>query len=251
MPETKLLVFDLDGTLAESKSEMSWEMAELLEQILEEYSVAVISGGRYTQFQLQFLTKLALLDDKLKKLFLFPTCGAAFYHWDGDWKQVYSMDLTEEEKAKIMDAFQLCFKEVGFAPEGHIYGELLEDRGTQITFSALGQRAPAELKKKFDPHYIKRLAMIEVLVKLLPEFEVRTGGSTSIDVTKQGISKAYGIEQIEKHLGFARNEMLFFGDGLFPGGNDYSVIKTGIRCIEVADPTDTANYLKELLGKNS
>lgn len=247
----KLLVFDLDNTLAPSKSEMSWEMAELLEQALQHYSIAVISGGAYSQFQKQFLIRLALPDESLKKLSLFPTCATSFYQWNGDWKQIYALNLSQEEKDKIMEAFQKCFKEVKFEQPYHIYGEILEDRETQITFSALGQRAPLELKKDWDPHHLKRLAMIDVLKKYIPEFEIRSGGQTSLDVTRKNISKSFGIKQMEKYLGFAQNEMIYLGDALFPGGNDYAVKEeTQVKCVEVNDPDDTMKVIKELLGTN-
>lgn len=247
----KLLVFDLDQTLAPSKSEMSWEMAELLEQALQKYSIAVISGGAYSQFQKQFLTRLALTDESLKKLSLFPTCATSFYRWEGDWKKVYAFNLSQIEKDKIMEAFKKCFEEIKFEPPYHIYGEILEDRETQITFSALGQRAPLELKKDWDPFHLKRLAMIEVLQKYIPEFEIKTGGTSSIDICQPNINKAYGIRQMEKHLDFTQDEMLFIADAIFPGGNDYAVKEeTKVQCIEVANPDDTMRVIKELFEKD-
>lgn len=47
----KLIVFDLDGTLAESKSPLDAEMAKLLGALLGVVKVAVISGGNWPQFE--------------------------------------------------------------------------------------------------------------------------------------------------------------------------------------------------------
>jgi phosphomannomutase len=249
----KLIVFDLDGTLAESKSAMSLDMAELLEELLKHFHVAIISGGAYPQFELQFLNSLPLPDELLQKLFLFPTCATSFYQYqDKIWKQMYSEDLSQPEKDKILAAFAKCFETVGFVvPRRPEHGEIIEDRKTQITFSALGQQAPGSLKKKWDPYHLKRLEMIDILRQHIPEFEIRTGGSTSIDVTKKDIDKAYGIRQIEKYLKFKPEEIIFIGDALFDGGNDSPVKYTGVNCIETSGPTDTMRIIKEIIHKHA
>lgn len=243
----QLLIFDLDGTLAESKSELSMDMAALLEEALFKFSVAVISGGNYAQFEKQFLGRLPLLDEQLKKLYLFPTCATSFYRYNGKWDRVYSEELSPEQRKKILDSFEKTFKEIGFVPSTQ-YGPVLEDRLTQVTFSALGQNAPTHVKKKWDPNHIKRLTMIDTLRKYIPEFEIRTGGSTSIDVTKEGIDKAYGIEQIEKYLGFQKSEMIFVGDALFVGGNDAAVRRTGVDCLETSGPEETMRIIRRIIN---
>lgn len=225
-------------------------MAELLEEALHLFFIAVISGGNYPQFEKQFLAYLPLLDEQLQKMYLFPTCATSFYRYaNRSWNKVYSEDLTPEQRQKIMNAFEETFREVNFVP-GNSYGPVLEDRLTQVTFSALGQEAPVHLKKKWDPNHIKRLSMMDVLKNKIPEFEIRTGGSTSIDVTKQGIDKAYGIQQIEKHLGYQKAEMLFIGDALFEGGNDYPVKRTGVECIEVTGPEETKKIIRQLINES-
>lgn len=244
----KLLIFDLDGTLAESKCPLSLEMAEILEEALGTFSIAVISGGNYPQFQKQFLSNLPLLGEQLKKLYLFPTCATSFYNYTDQWVRVYSEELSVEQRAHILDSFNKMFQEVSFIPNGN-YGPMLEDRLTQITFSALGQDAPVHLKKKWDPHHLKRLAMIDVLKKYLPDVEIRTGGSTSIDVTQKDIDKAYGIKQIEKYLGFQKDEMVFIGDALFDGGNDAPVKRTGVECLETTGPDQTVRIIRRLLDE--
>lgn len=243
----KLLVFDLDGTLAESKCPLALDMAEMLEKALKKFDIAVISGGNYPQFEKQFLGSLPLLDEQLKKLYIFPTCATSFYRYDKGWQKVYSEDLTVEQRKKIIEAFEETFRQVKFIPS-NTYGQVIEDRVTQITMSALGQEAPVHLKKKWDPNHIKRLEMLDVLRTLIPEFEIRTGGSTSIDVTRKGIDKAYGIQQIQKHLGFQIDEMLFVGDALFEGGNDAPVKRTGVECLEVSGPAETMKIIQDLLG---
>ena len=188
----KLIVFDLDGTLAESKASLDAEMAGLLTDLLEIVKVAVISGGDWPQFEKQVLAKLPH-DEHLKSLSLLPTCGTKFYQYASDWKKIYSEDFTSDEKSKIVSSLKQAIEAAGFKVE-RVWGETIEDRGSQITFSALGQQAPIEEKKKWDPDFAKRKKIKALLDKLIPEFSVRLGGTTSVDVTKPGIDKAYGFE---------------------------------------------------------
>jgi HAD superfamily hydrolase (TIGR01484 family) len=245
----KLIVFDLDGCLAESKQPLSYEMNEALSKLLEKYSVAIISGGPWKQFQKQFLDHFLVEEELQKKLFLFPTCGASFYRFNTTWEKIYSYDFTALQKEAVMEAFQSCFKQVGFeVPKKPLHGEILEDRDSQITFSALGQQAPLELKKKWDPGHLKRLEMIGLLqVSLGSDYEIRSGGTNSIDVTLKGIDKAFGIGKMTEYLGFELKDILGVGDSLHKGGNDYPMITAGVETKEVSGPADTLRIIAKLL----
>ena len=209
----KLIVFDLDGTLAQSKASLDAEMATLLSALLGTVKVAVISGGDWPQFEKQVLANLPH-DEHLKNLSLLPTCGTKYFQYSRVWKKVYSEDFTADEKKKIIGSLMQALATAGFKAE-KVWGETIEDRGSQITFSALGQQAPLEEKKKWDPDFTKRKKIKSFLDKLIPEFSIRLGGTTSIDVTKPGIDKAYGIRKLRDTLGIAIKEMIFVGDALF------------------------------------
>ncbi|VVB73909.1 Eukaryotic phosphomannomutase [uncultured archaeon] len=244
----ELIIFDLDGTLAESKMPMDREMSDLLRKLLRRKKVAVISGGAYAQFEKQFLESLDCPPDLLKNLYLFPTCATSFYRHEDGWKNVYEERLSPEERDRILAAFDEALKETGFVPLDRPFGEVIENRGTQITFSALGQNAPIELKRGWDPDFSRRKRIKSALEKRVPEFEIRMGGSTSIDVTRKGIDKAYAISKIEEQTGISRAGMLFIGDALFEGGNDYPVKATGVECIQVSGPAKTKEVIRSLLA---
>ncbi|HZE67149.1 MAG TPA: HAD-IIB family hydrolase [Sporichthyaceae bacterium] len=241
----QLIVFDLDGTLAESKSSLDEEMARLLTDLLGVVRVAVISGGAWPQFEKQLLTLLPH-DHRLQALSLLPTCGTKYFSYDTTWEQLYSEDLTEAEKARIIDALHQAGS--ALEPPAQVWGAITEDRGSQVTFSALGQQAPLEAKVRWDPDFAKRTTMKAVLDELIPEFEVRLGGSTSVDITKRGIDKAYGIHKLRDILGVAIEEMVFIGDALFPGGNDYPAKQAGVTSIQVRDPEETKRVIETLLA---
>ena len=234
----KLVVFDLDGTLAESKSSLDAEMSGLLHDLLTVVKVAVISGGNWPQFEKQLLSNLPH-DERLANLSLLPTCGTKFYRYDSaDWKKVYSEDFTTDQREKILSSLEKALGVADFKIE-KVWGEQIEDRGSQITFSALGQQAPLEEKLKWDPDHTKRKKIKAILDKLIPEFSVRTGGSTSIDITRPGIDKAYGIRKLRDLLGISLKEMIFIGDALYVGGNDYPAEQAGVVSIPVKNPNET------------
>lgn len=242
----KLIVFDLDGTLAESKSALDAEMAALLSALLGIVKVAVISGGNWPQFEKQLLSNLPG-DSRLKDLSLLPTCGTKFYRFDSNWEKLYAEDFTVPEKEKIVSALEQVVKSTGFEAQ-ETWGEVIEDRGSQITFSALGQQAPIEVKKRWDADFSKRKKMKALLDELIPDFSVRLGGTTSVDVTKPGIDKAYGIRKLRDTLDIAIEEMIFVGDALFPGGNDYPAKEAGALSIQVRDPNESKRVIEAIIA---
>ena len=244
----RIIIADLDGTIAPSKSQMDGEMAALIAELLDYKAFALISGGKYEQFRKQFIGALNISPGHMERLYLFPTCATTLYRFqDGEWKQIYAEKLDEKEKRKIMDSFESALRSSGFERPERLYGDMLEDRDTQVTFSALGQQAPLELKSVWDPDQAKRKRIKAELDKLIPEFEVRIGGATSIDVTRKGIDKAYGIRKIESYLHYGLSEMLFIGDAIFEGGNDYPAKEAGVECIQVEGPEETKAVIREII----
>jgi HAD superfamily hydrolase (TIGR01484 family) len=250
----KVLAFDLDGTLAPSKSYLPPRMGELLDELLNHFDICVISGGKFGQFETQLLQGLPSGPDKLKRLHLMPTCGTQYYKFENNgWNQMYAENFTEDEKQKIISALNEGIDTLGHR-EAHVYGGIIEDRGSQVTFSALGQDIVTELgdegvrlKEAWDPDTVKKNAIRDYVSKLIPEFEVRVGGGTSIDITKPGIDKAYGMQKIMDMLAISKDEILFFGDRLAEGGNDYPVKEFGIETLEVSGWEHTARRLEKLL----
>ncbi len=248
--DKKTIIFDLDGTLAESKAEIDVEMAGLLAELLAVRQVAVIGGGKFSLFKANLVDKLPPSDKLLKNLFLFPTTATSFYRYeDNDWKQVYSQVFTAGEKQKILSAFEKTFAELGYHHPKKIYGELFEDRGSQVTFSFLGQNAPLELKTKWKEENTDiKLKITEALQRYLPDMEVRAAGYTSIDVTGKGIDKEHGINQIKKYLSTPVEDMVFAGDAFFPEGNDEAVLRTGVLCVRVKGIADTKSLIRHLIS---
>ena len=112
----------------------------------------------------------------------------------------------------------------------------------------MGQEAPLDEKDEWDPDLAKRRKIKAILDKWLPEFSVRMGGATSIDVTKPGIDKAYGIRKLRDILGLSLKEMIFIGDALFVGGNDYPAEEAGVVSIPVRGPNETKRVTEAIIA---
>jgi len=245
----KAIAFDLDGTLTPSKAPLDPRMGIILASLMARMPVAVMSGGSYAQFQKQFLGGMPA-DAEYKNLYLFPTSAAQCYTWkDGDWHILYNNPFTPEEKAKILEALAESLHEAGLdKPPPQLWGEQTEDRGSQITWSALGQQAPYEEKNKWDPDRKKRMPVQAELIRRLPGLSIRVNATSSIDITKEGINKAYGVQQFSKILATPIADMLYVGDALFPGGNDEIVKESGIETRQVSGPDETAKVIEEILA---
>mgnify|MGYP000878549801 FL=1 len=253
----KLIAFDLDNTLAESKSQIPDTMAEALGRLLDKYDVCIISGGRFEQFIKPVVSRLDVSGEQLGRLHIMPTCGTRYYRYDDikdEWKVMYQNDLSEDQKKRIRAALERGAKQLGMW-EDKPYGEIIEDRGSQMTYSALGQDIGEMLgeegiKRKYawDPDMKKRKELRDLIAPELDDLEVRVGGITSLDVTLPGVDKAYGMRKLIEEMGISKEEILFVGDMLMEGGNDYPVKVMGIDTITVRDYQDTPFVVEGIIG---
>jgi HAD superfamily hydrolase (TIGR01484 family) len=246
-----VIAFDLDDTLAVTKSPISDRMSELLVRLLQNYDVCIISGGKFEQFKRQVVDRLEASSRELSRLHLMPTCGTRYFRFDEiteDWQQQYAEDLTAEEKKLIITTLEKEARAVGLWAEKP-YGDIIEDRGSQVTYSALGQEAPAEAKYAWaEKNAESKQVLRRRVAEALPNLEVRLGGSTSVDITRIGIDKAYGMQKLLEELDINKDDILFIGDKLQEGGNDYPVKAMGIDTIEVDKWEDTAFVLEGILA---
>jgi len=229
-------------------------MVGLFDQLLAKYEVCVISGGKYDLFQRQFLTQITTEPASLERLHLMPTSGTRYYRFEEkEWVMQYAEDFTPEEKKRIISALNEGLEESGFK-EDKTYGETVEDRDSQITLSILGQEIVAELgdegvkiKEAWDHDGTKKLKIRDIVAEKIPDFNVRAAGATSIDVTRPGIDKAYGMQKLMDATGFSKVDILFMGDKIVPGGNDYAVEEMGIECIAVRNWHDTSYAIEGIV----
>ncbi|MDR3125853.1 MAG: HAD-IIB family hydrolase, partial [Candidatus Nomurabacteria bacterium] len=222
----KVLVFDLDDTLTLAKSPIEQPMLGIFEQLLAKYELCVISGAMFSQIKKQVIDHLPA--HNLEHLHIMASQGTKYWRLSGDeWQAIYADDLPKEKIQQIFQVLEESAKQVGYWEE-HPAGEIIENRdNTQVTMSAIGQKAAQETKYAWDPDHKKREAIIAIAKQKMPDMEFGIGGTTSIDVTMPGVNKAYGVRKLMEQLKITKADILFFGDMVQPGGNDRPVVDMG------------------------
>ena len=244
----KIIAFDVDGTLSLSRSKIDLEMASLLIKLLETKKVAIITGGAFADINKQILAGIGVNNELNRNLTLLPTNGGGLWTFEGEWKEISSHKLTPDEKWKIVTAIKEVVNKKEIIND---FGDKIQDRDSEITYSALGEHAPIELKHAWDPDFKKRIALQKDLEKMLPDFEVKIGGTTSIDITPKGMNKAFAIKILMDHFKFNKEDILFFGDAVYENGNDYPVFEMGVATIKVINPDETKERLITLLKNDT
>lgn len=252
----KILSFDIDQTLNIAKTPIPPEIAEVLTKCAKKFEICPISGQKFDQFVRQIIEPMqayGATPEDFAHLHLFVAQGTQYYRFDlarNDWVQVYSYPLVDEEVAKITQVLERAAKSVGFWEGDNIPAddEIVENRLSQVTFSALGQKAGTEEKYAWDPDCKKREMIVAAAKKLAPEFDFEIGGTTSINVFKPGMNKSFGMNKLMEHLQVEKSDILYFGDMTQEGGNDYPVVRMGIDTITVRTHEDTLFALRGILG---
>ena len=254
MKKYDTLIFDLDGTLAVSKRPLDDEMATLLSEASNLVNIVVITGGTFNQIKKQVIGNLTPKAN-MNKVYVLPASGSSMrtYNTNTDsWDIVYEHTLTKEQKELIISSIKEALSKVSFTIDPKILvGEQIEDRITQISFSALGQQQPIEVKEKWDGDRKKRLEMMTFLEHLENDFDVKIGGTTTIDITLKGIDKAFGINEFYKYTGLDIDQGLFVGDQIMPEGNDFAATKTAIDICDTSGPEETMNIIHQVLGEHN
>lgn len=246
----RLVIFDLDGTLAQSKSPITPTMAILLRGLLEKTKVGVISGASYGQLATQFVRHMHADSKELAHLYLLPANGSALYIYENGWKKQYEHLFTPPEIAEVFSAIEYALQESKLELP-YPYGDRTENRGSQVTFSALGQSAPLGLKKDWDPDQKKRNILKDILDrKLNRKYSISIGGTTSIDITRKGYDKHFGIDELTSLLKIPKENVIYIGDALYPGGNDESAKSAGVETFQVKGPEEVEEWIKQFLNKS-
>ena len=243
----KIIVFDLDDTLSESKTQADNEMIDLLRQLLDKYMVAIISWWIFKQIWKQTFDHFNKEITNLNNFYVFPTCWAKMFSYV-DWKycEKYSENLTEIESKKIISVLDKAILDLNVWLD-KTYWEVVEHRWTQITYSAVWSECPLEIKSKWDPDTFIRQKIRKYIKEDLKEFNIWIAWKSSIDITKKWVDKAYWIIKIMSELWINKEEILFIWDMLMLGWNDYPVKEFWIECMSVNNPEDTKQIIKKLM----
>ncbi len=241
----KLVSFDSDGTIQLTKSKIDVEMTHLFNELAKKYYVNVISGTTLEYLKPNVLDQL----EPNENVSVSPTCGTRFVALkNGKYELIYEELLTDDQTRRIIEGFEYAIQKAGHKPE-KVWGEVIENRGTQVSFSAYGQKAPAEVKLPYDPDLSKRKVIAGYLKEKISdkEFEIKIAGGSTIDVTRSGIHKGYGMQKLCEYYKITLDDIVFVGDRLDEIGNDYPVAEIGVDSIWVDNVQETKTVIAELV----
>ncbi|MCT6878547.1 MAG: HAD hydrolase family protein, partial [Bifidobacteriales bacterium] len=108
------------------------------------------------------------------------------------------------------------------------------------------QEAPVGAKEAWDPDNKRKDRLAAAVAADLPHLQVRSGGSTSVDISAKGIDKAYAVSTLAEILGVQVDRILFVGDRMDPDGNDYPAALAGTQAVKVDNPADTLELIRTL-----
>ena len=159
------------------------------------------------------------------------------------------INFSHEEKKEITDSINEVIDLLNMRPEKTRW-DIIEDRWSQITFSALWQSAPLEEKSVRDPDFKKRSIIKFELEKRIPKFSINIWGTTSVDITIKWADKAFAIKKIMENYPFKIEDIIFIWDTVFPWWNDYPPFIIWTDCIKVDSVEHTKQLIKSFIDNN-
>lgn len=225
------IFLDMDGTVTRSRSLIENDMKELLKTLMSlGKDVLIVTGQGVPAIKTQV------------------GVGTYFMGQNGnhvlrveDSKELWREELSESERQAVLNHIASLPKELVKDPS-----DLVEDRGSQISYSILGHHEEVSLKEKYDKGGAKRRALIEKVPFISDTLEVKIAGTTSLDYIRKNANKGTNIDRLIRELSWDRNDSVYVGDSLFPGGNDEAVIGV-IDTVPVADHKEAYEYLRSNL----
>jgi phosphomannomutase len=243
----RLYAFDLDDTLGPSQCEVPETVRSELAVLSMRRDVCVVSGASPAQFR-DCLLECEPPHLRFDRFHALANYGAQWgRRLEGSWAFEARRSLTVRQRRDAVRAVRAEAEKLGlWLADDEVAGIRMDDRGTQITFSALGRDADRSHKAAWDPDGRRRQTLIEAVAPQLADCVVRLGGGTSVDVLPAGVDKGTALASLLSDLSLRKSQCLFVGDRLYPGGNDYPVVEVGIDCVAVRTWHDTRELLDQL-----
>jgi phosphomannomutase len=234
--------FDLDKTLTASRSPMREDHRPLFEHLVNERDVVVVTGGTVEQIREQITPQFD------HRYFTLAQSGNEAYAKDGTllWSEVLDarqLDAIMEFIGKLRGHFAVAVRDEG---------DIVENRGAQVAYSVLGFHEDIDKKYAFDPDEKRRQAALEHFATdrsalLAIGVEVVPAGTTNFSFIPAGKHKGFNVERLRAFMHWNKDECLYVGDALFPGGNDAVVIGF-VPTHAVKDPDDTFRFISSVLS---
>ncbi len=228
----KHLFFDMDDTVTPSRSRIDQDMYDFFSAL--PLDVVIVSGATNSQIRSQ-------VGDL--SLYLLGQNGNHAVNPVGEvlWEETLSEDHAKAARTHIHALQKLYTEEVNNR------ADLVEERGAQISYSLIGHHEDLEKKKACDPEQTVRKNLLAQVPLLHTELEVKIGGTTCLDYFQKGRNKGYNVKRLLETQGWNADDCLYFGDALYPGGNDETVVGI-IDTVSVRNHRHTFDLLRQLFG---
>ncbi len=252
MPDCKdkeTFIFDVDGTIADSYGPVYPQNAEIICKLLSLDKTVIFATDRSKELiEEKVLALLPCGKEYFTQIHLQPAGGAAMYSWkEARWKEIYADRIDSKYEHQIINSYTSALAEADPSLKDSKPFVLNKDQ-LMLSISALPPNTTKEKRLSWDPEHKKRNKIVKMMQEVLPNLKIHIGGSATINIAMSHVSKAYGVNKLFGILELDKNKALFVGDGIFPGGNDYCLLKTGIETLKVESPEDTVNKLQMFLN---
>lgn len=226
------IFFDMDGTVTRSRTRITADMKVALEALMGSGRDVIIISGQGA----------AAIRDQVGSATYFLGQNGNDAIRAASEEELWNETLSEKEKQEILDHIASLPRDWEIKDEN----DLVHDRGSQIAFSFLGFNEDIERKEAFDPTGELRTRILKEHPLVSDTVEVKIGGTTTLDYIKKGYHKGFNIEKLIGVMEWNKDDCLYIGDALYPGGNDEAVIGV-IDTLQVADPNETLKVVRSIL----
>ena len=241
-----LLLFDIDGTLTESRKVIKENMVNCLKKAasFKEIDIATVGGSDLPKAQEQLQSAIDLLK------FAFTENGLVYLD---EKKELHKVDKISTYLGydKLKEFVNFCLKYICELDIPIKTGTFVELRTGILNISPIGRNCTQEERDAFvvynkEHHILEKFR--ETLVKNFSEkfgLEISIGGQISFDVYPIGWDKRYCLRFLEKLY----DNIIFFGDKGYYGGNDYEIITDDriTRGVRVKNPEETIEFIEKII----
>eukprot|EP00947_MAST-08B_sp_MAST-8B-sp1_P002795 g2795.t1 len=238
-----LALFDVDGTLTIARGEVTPEMTAFMASLREQIVIGTVGGSDFPKQQEQ------LGDDVTSKFdFCFAENGLTAYQAGVALPSQSLVGYLGEDRLKEIVNWTLHYIADLDIPVKR--GTFIEFRNGMLNISPIGRNCSRPERNEFEA-FDKGAKVRETMVGKMQELfgekmglQFSIGGQISFDVFPKGWDKTYCLKHLEAH---AFDEIHFFGDKTFEGGNDYEIFHhPATNGHAVTSPEDTMKQCKEL-----
>ena len=235
MPDIRLITLDLDGTLLNSKKELSPENAAALQWAADQGIEIVPTTGRFYGGMPEVIRNLPYLH------YAITINGAQVYDVRND-VGIAKAEIPVERAVELMgwlDQFPViydCFmdnwgwmtrslqeKADEFAPNEH-YAKMLKELRTPVDElkAFLTERGHDIQKSQFFAKDMDlRARLMEEIPQRFPGLIVSSAVVNNVEINDRNAHKGNAIRQLAQHLGLEMRQVLAFGDG----SNDITMLQ--------------------------